>query len=465
MRLRDTLKARPREVLVFALRLADMALVWLLGLVAYWVRHDLGAPSPLQWGLLAIAPFVFAAALSVVGCYAPRRVLNIAHTIKTVILGGALAAFVLLTLGYITKSTEDFSRIWLGVWGLTLTPALIGLRLVARRVAARLGAAGVMRRRVALIGCAPTLTRLETRIRDTADQVRIDIAFVVTVDPHRPGGVKAALAEIGEACAGQGVPDDFVLAFPGDRTEILEQVVAGIRHYWANIDVCPDHAFIGLPFRDARSIGGVPLMRLVTRPFEGGQGVMKWLEDKVLGGVFLVPGLVLMVLIALAIKIDSRGPVLFRQTRFGFGNHPITVLKFRTMHADTCDEGAQQATEDDPRVTRLGRFLRRASLDELPQLFNVLGGSMSLIGPRPHAVPHNLEFAPLVRDYLSRHRIKPGMTGWAQVNGFRGEITSIELLRKRVEYDLFYIENWSLELDMVILARTAVVVVTGKNAH
>jgi putative colanic acid biosynthesis UDP-glucose lipid carrier transferase len=198
----------------------------------------------------------------------------------------------------------------------------------------------------------------------------------------------------------------------------------------------------------------------------GWGGAVKWIEDKVLATMLLVGLAPLMAAIAVAIKMDSPGPVLFRQRRYGFNNEDIEVLKFRTMyHFRPPEVGFVQATRDDPRVTRLGALLRKSSLDELPQLFNVLGGSMSLIGPRPHAIAHNEQFVPLVASYDARHKVKPGITGWAQVNGFRGETDNIEKMRARVEHDIYYIENWSLWFDLKILILTALVVWTHPNAY
>jgi putative colanic acid biosynthesis UDP-glucose lipid carrier transferase len=198
----------------------------------------------------------------------------------------------------------------------------------------------------------------------------------------------------------------------------------------------------------------------------GWGGAVKWIEDKVLATMLLVGLAPLMAAIAVAIKMDSPGPVLFRQRRYGFNNEDIEVLKFRTMyHFRPPEVGFVQATRDDPRVTRLGALLRKSSLDELPQLLNVLGGSMSLIGPRPHAIAHNEQFVPLVASYDARHKVKPGITGWAQVNGFRGETDNIEKMRARVEHDIYYIENWSLWFDLKILILTALVVWTHPNAY
>lgn len=193
----------------------------------------------------------------------------------------------------------------------------------------------------------------------------------------------------------------------------------------------------------------------------------KEIEDKVIAVILtllLSPGLIL---VALAIKLNSPGPVLFRQARHGRNNKVFVVYKFRTMYYNGFEEttAVVQARRNDPRVTRVGRFLRRTSIDELPQLFNVLLGSMSLVGPRPHALTHNIEYSKSIAGFLSRHRIKPGITGWAQVNGLRGEIDCPEKMSKRLEYDLYYIENWSLLLDIRILIMTLFVGFVHKNAY
>jgi exopolysaccharide biosynthesis polyprenyl glycosylphosphotransferase len=197
---------------------------------------------------------------------------------------------------------------------------------------------------------------------------------------------------------------------------------------------------------------------------------MKWLFDKIIGSLILIAALPIMALVALAIKLDSRGPVLFKQNRYGFNNDLISVYKFRSMYTDKTDVSASNlVTKDDPRVTRVGRFIRKASLDELPQLFNVVfKGNLSLVGPRPHAVNAKAEarlYAEAVDGYFARHRVKPGITGWAQINGWRGETDTHEKIQKRVEHDLYYIENWSVLLDLQILARTPVSLLKTENAY
>jgi len=213
----------------------------------------------------------------------------------------------------------------------------------------------------------------------------------------------------------------------------------------------------------------VPVLDMVDRPLKSWHGIAKFLEDKLLGIFLLILLTPLMVLIAILIKLDSRGPIFFIQKRFGFNNEMIRVIKFRTMHVECADSsGAQRTIRDDPRVTRLGRILRLLSLDELPQLMNVIRGDMSLVGPRPHAIAMKTGdrlYCDAVEQYLHRHRVKPGITGWAQVNGLRGEVDTLEKARARVAHDLYYIEHWSPLLDFKILLKTVRTFFSCDNAY
>jgi exopolysaccharide biosynthesis polyprenyl glycosylphosphotransferase len=217
-------------------------------------------------------------------------------------------------------------------------------------------------------------------------------------------------------------------------------------------------------------IGKVPVIDVFDRPIADWDVVMKWLFDKIIGSIMLALALPLLAIIAIAIKLDSRGPVFFKQNRYGFNNDLIEVYKFRSMYVDATDATADKhVTKDDPRVTRVGRITRKASLDELPQLFNVVfNGNLSLVGPRPHAVNSKAEgrlFAEAVDGYFARHRVKPGITGWAQINGWRGETDTQEKIQRRVEHDLYYIENWSVLLDLYIVARTPLALLNTENAY
>jgi exopolysaccharide biosynthesis polyprenyl glycosylphosphotransferase len=202
------------------------------------------------------------------------------------------------------------------------------------------------------------------------------------------------------------------------------------------------------------------------QPLQGWGHLRKAALDYGLGAILTLLLLPVMAIIALAIRLDSKGPVLFRQERYGFVNKVFWIWKFRTMrHEPIPSNATAQATRNDPRVTRVGRLLRKTSLDELPQLLNVLSGTMSLVGPRPHACDHNEEYSRLIRGYFARHRVKPGVTGWAQVNGFRGETKSVALMEARVKHDFYYVENWSLLFDLKILLMTVLAAMSGRNAY
>jgi exopolysaccharide biosynthesis polyprenyl glycosylphosphotransferase len=216
-------------------------------------------------------------------------------------------------------------------------------------------------------------------------------------------------------------------------------------------------------------VGNVAMIDLLEKPIADWGSVSKWLFDKVVGTLALILLAPLMLAVAAAIKLDSRGPALFRQKRYGFNNELIEVFKFRSMYTDRCDANASKlVTKDDPRVTRVGRFIRKTSIDELPQLFNVILGNLSLVGPRPHALEAKAAgdlYDNVVDGYFARHKVKPGITGWAQINGWRGETDTPEKIQKRVECDIYYIENWSLLLDTYILLKTPFALLKSENAY
>ena len=216
-------------------------------------------------------------------------------------------------------------------------------------------------------------------------------------------------------------------------------------------------------------LGGVPVLDLFDKPITDWDVVMKWLFDKIVGSIILLITSPLMLLAAIAIKLDSRGPIFFKQKRYGFNNELIEVYKFRSMYVDQCDPTAARLVQrGDPRVTRVGAFIRKTSIDELPQLINVMfKGNLSLVGPRPHAVhakAANRLYDEAVDGYFARHRVKPGITGWAQISGWRGETDTQEKIERRVEHDLYYIENWSVLFDLFILAKTPLVLAKSENA-
>jgi len=238
-----------------------------------------------------------------------------------------------------------------------------------------------------------------------------------------------------------------------------------LRDTTASIYFVPDIFVTDLIQGRVDSVSGLPVVAVCETPFTGLNGVLKRASDIVLSLLILTIMSVPMLIIALAIRISSPGPVLFKQRRYGLDGQEINVYKFRSMTVSEDGSFIEQATKDDARVTPIGRILRRSSMDELPQFFNVLQGRMSIVGPRPHAVAHNEIYRKLIKGYMLRHKVKPGITGWAQVNGYRGETKILEKMKARIEYDLDYLRNWSLRLDLYIIARTVWVLLGEENAY
>jgi putative colanic acid biosynthesis UDP-glucose lipid carrier transferase len=260
--------------------------------------------------------------------------------------------------------------------------------------------------------------------------------------------------------------DTIVIALPWLSSDRIETCIDKLRTIPANIELCPDILRLHVPFRGVADVVGLPMIKVFDRPLSGWSYFVKAAEDRLLAALLIILTLPLFLTLALLVRIDSPGPVFFRQQRFGFNNDVFTVLKFRTMyHGRPPEDGVPQARRGDPRVTRVGAILRRHSLDELPQLFNVLRGEMSIVGPRPHAVAHNQAYAPIIDGYLARHRVKPGITGWAQIHGLRGETDAPEKMAARIRHDLYYIDNWSLLLDLRIIVTTLFVGFSGRHAY
>src|SRR5205823_12262165 len=285
--------------------------------------------------------------------------------------------------------------------------------------------------------------------------------------PELPPGLKQRIGNIDDlvADARAGFIDRVYITFPMRAEERIRGVLAKLADTTASVYIVPDFFVFQMLHSRWTDIGGLPAVSVFENPLYGVDGLAKRVFDLVAAGWLFILLAVPMLIVAVAIKLTSRGPVFFRQRRYGLDGREILVWKFRTM--TVCEDGARvmQATKTDARVTPLGAVLRRTSIDELPQLFNVLGGSMSLVGPRPHAAAHNEQYRKMIQGYMLRHKVKPGITGLAQVRGWRGETDTLEKMEKRVECDHEYIREWSLWLDVKILFRTIFVVLAKQNAY
>jgi Undecaprenyl-phosphate glucose phosphotransferase len=350
------------------------------------------------------------------------------------------------------------NRNWLFAWAVT-APVLLLLSRDAAEAAVLRSAPPRPGRRAIVLGDHDSAARLAAFMAGK-EAVRI-VGFLGFGGalPESQGGWPV-LRSLCAVCAMiQAEQADLVIiALPEAASRRIASIVGRMSGMAVDIRLAPDTARFYQPDARVSSIGGLPFLHLRDKPISGLAAAAKRAEDLVIGVPLLCLAAPIMLLVALAIRLDSPGPVLFVQPRLGFNNRVIQVRKFRTMHGgESDDRGRRQAVRGDTRVTRVGRWLRRTSLDELPQLIDVVGGSMSLVGPRPHALgteAAGLPFETAAADYESRHRVKPGITGWAQVRGWRGETDTVEKLRRRVEHDLHYIAHWSLLLDLRILALT-----------
>ncbi len=259
--------------------------------------------------------------------------------------------------------------------------------------------------------------------------------------------------------------DQIFIALPMASQPRILRLLEDLRDTTASIYFVPDIFMFDLIQARVDSVGGLPVVAVCESPFYGTTGVLKRLSDILIASVAIVFTLPIMVLIALAIRLTSKGPVLFKQRRYGLDGSEINVYKFRSMRVQENGTDVKQATRNDSRITPVGKFLRRTSLDELPQFFNVLQGRMSVVGPRPHAVAHNEMYRKMIKGYMIRHKVKPGITGLAQISGARGETETLEKMEARIRYDLEYLRNWSLRLDLWIVYRTVLQAFRDPNAY
>jgi Undecaprenyl-phosphate glucose phosphotransferase len=371
---------------------------------------------------------------------------------------------------FIFKISDNVSRLWLGTWSLTSAIALCGFRLFVAATARRLRESGRLTRNIAVVGASEIGQQLAQKFTQDYAGTRLVGLF----DERRSrfvqvsGGTTVNQLPILYELLCKGHVDEVVIAIPPNASHRIVELSRRFHPFPVSLRVLAPEDYENFRVLDNRRYGDIGTFRVMEKPLDDVAALVKRIEDVVIASACLLLTLPLLLLIALSIKLDSRGPVLFKQKRLGVNNLPFDLVKFRTMFVEQTDPLGQQLTRaGDPRITRIGGFLRMTSMDELPQLINVLRAEMSLVGPRPHPLAANaagVAYARAISDYPIRHRVKPGITGWAQVNGWRGETTTIEQIRKRVEHDLYYVENWSLTFDLLILGRTVFAVLSRANA-
>jgi len=468
-----------REIVTGALKIFDAVAILGTSATAYaayltFYRGEL--PHGIdRYSLVSIViAAVTLVALELTDAYTFQRIRNARWQIGKIAAIWAVVCGLGLAAAFLTKTSDFYSRGWALSWMVSAFALLCLGRLILHRQIRSWEARGLICRHVAVVGAGdPGIRLIDKLSRSSDDNIRIvgvfdDRKTRIAGESLGSGRIAGSVDDLVEFSR-EAQLDEIIVALPLNAEARLQEIFRKLASLPVDLRLSLDPIATHVPILGTSNIGGVPVAMIVDKPLKNWSAVAKSIEDKALAVALLVLFGPLMALLALMIRLDSRGPVFFIQERFGFNNRVIRVLKFRTMFTDMGDaSGAQQTVRNDPRITRVGRWLRATSLDELPQLINVLRGEMSLIGPRAHALRMKAAgtlYHEAVETYFMRHRVKPGLTGWAQVHGLRGETDTIEKAQRRLEYDLWYIDNWSLWLDLKIVFATTRIILKRENAY
>lgn len=440
--------------------------------VLYVCAIALDRCSPIVWWLALGAALTFMLIAQSARLYRSWRVAPLHEELSVIWKGWLMTAGIAIVVLYLIEEKAAIDRTLVILWACLVPLLLSAIRVFARLSLRTWRRAGRNFRVAAIVGATTTGQRVAKRILlNRWMGMRIAGIF----DDRSPSGDRPL---VGEPTAVVGNIDDLAkkaraheidiiyIALPMRAEQRVRQLVERLEDCLTQIYYVPDFSVFDLLYAQWETLGEMPILRIINSPHAGYNGFIKRIQDIILSGISLLILAIPMLGIAWAIRLTSPGPAIYRQVRHGLDGREFVIYKFRSMATapQSRDEFAQ-ATKNDARVTRLGRFLRRTSLDELPQLINVLQGRMSLVGPRPHPLKLNNQHSEIIKRFVLRHKVRPGITGWAQVNGFRGETETLEKMRGRIEYDLEYINNWSLWLDVRILAMTAIRVWQDPNAY
>ena len=465
--LRGILKAHQSSLSV-AHRLLDLTVIVLGG---YGQSAFTGTPMTSEvWIQILLAVLVFHWLGDYHQLYGSWRGERIVRELLKVFNFWGLTFVILLSVDYLLLKHAELPDNGQMAWFAAVLLGLCGYRLAIRSLLHGLRSHGFNTRRVAVAGTGLCAERLAKSI-ESAPWMGLQLLGFYDEQPQqmdlaRIGRRIPVLGDLDQLIvdAREGRIDKVYITLTLDSQVRLQSLITGLSDTTASVYVIPDVFMFELLHARSESINGLPSISIFDSPMDGAWSLVKRVEDVVLSSLILAMIALPLLLIAIAIKLTSPGPVLFRQRRYGLDGRPIMVWKFRSMSVAENGEVVTQATRNDSRVTPLGAFLRRTSLDELPQFFNVLRGDMSIVGPRPHAVAHNEQYRKQVSGYMLRHKVKPGITGWAQIHGWRGETDTLDKMQKRVEFDLQYIEHWSVWLDLKIILLTLFKGFVNKNA-
>lgn len=456
------------------LRIIDCIGLFSAGLLSYLLRFSDLELNLTYKNVLLLGVLLGAASLSFFGAYRAWRGSSFTSEVRCVISATFSTFLLLIISGFITQSSDFFSRIWVVSWLLTSTIMILIYRLILRKTLGALRAKGFNVRTVIIIGDGALAQQVADRLEQHPEMGLVIQGIVSTHESTNKeltttkGTLIRYLGNLNEldAIPKKYKTDQVWIVLPMSEVEKMEQVQTSLSNSSITIRMVPDIFGFRLLNQSVTEVAGLPVINISTsHMLEGKNRFLKLLEDKILALLILILISPILIVLAIAIKSTSRGPILFKQYRTGANGQDFKVYKFRSMVVHSEEDGKiTQATKGDSRITPIGAFMRRTSLDELPQFINVLQGRMSIVGPRPHALAHNEHYKTLVESYMRRHMVKPGITGWAQVNGFRGETDTIDKMENRVEYDLYYIENWSIWFDLKIIFLTIFKGFIHKNA-
>lgn len=439
--------------------LLEMALVIAAGALAHYLRFGNFVMEGRYNTATLLASIVLVFCLGMSGVYGSQRGMPFLRQVSRLLIGWLAAAGILLSLSFFLKVSGSYSRVWFIVLLVIGGSLSLLMRLVAFLLLRQLRSGGRNLKSVLLVGAGG-----DTALKLNNGRTLGEYGFAVAHNLEFARGAQW-LDDLVAAVNEHGAHEVW-LCLPLSEGGALRSILYALRHHTVAVRFIPEWGDIPLLNHKVSHIAGLYSLDLSCSPMDGPARVIKRLEDMLVGGLISLMILPVCLAIGIAIKLTSPGPVVFKQYRTGINGRKFRVYKFRSMvmHQESSG-GVTQATRNDARITPLGAFLRRTSLDELPQFFNVLQGRMSIVGPRPHALAHNEYYKDLVESYMQRHKVKPGITGWAQVSGYRGETDTLEKMQKRVEYDLWYIDNWSLWLDLKIIFLTVFKGFINKNAY
>jgi Undecaprenyl-phosphate glucose phosphotransferase len=448
-----------------------VAMSWLTGISYHLIVHQYAgdAVNYLEVGLLSAILFVITNLFR--GEYSLSNFFIFKPHLRRSIRLWNVTFVCLMALGFLEQITVVYSRGWmLSFYGVTIC-ALLALRYAYVRMTVLGSRSGLIStQRIFLVGAGRHIEDFVTRYHPRTFGVNIvGCHFLTPVEAQAPPPAReqALARDLEQVIAGARAlqPEAIVLVMPWHDTDTIDRCAETLRKLPTEVHLGPEHILDRFEQVQLVKIGTIASLQLRRLPLSCLELLEKRALDLLLASAALLLLTPMLIATAILIKLDSRGPVFFLQRRFGFNQKPFQIIKFRSMR--TCEDGPdiRQATKDDPRVTRVGRWLRRWNVDEVPQLLNVIKGEMSLVGPRPHALTHDREFEQRISSYARRHNVKPGITGWAQIHGLRGETNTDDKMRARVEHDLYYIDNWSVWLDLQILVRTVISPASYRNAY